>query len=50
MKRKKITSKPAFSFIVLQGSVKVREKKYTDSRVDRIIGEHVARDYGQERD
>ena len=46
-KGKKIILKPVLNFMALRGSVK--GKKYTDSKADRVVGKHIARDYGQEK-
>jgi len=39
--------KPAPNFMALRGSVK--GKKYVNSKADQLIGEHIARDYGQKK-
>jgi len=46
-KGKKVTLRPAPDFMALRGSVK--GKKYTDSKADQLVSEHIARDYGQKK-
>jgi len=44
---KKVILRPAPDFMALRGSVK--GKKYTDSKADQLVSEHIARDYGQKK-
>lgn len=44
-KKQEIVLKPAPSFMAMQGSIK--GQKYTDKKVDKAVGQYLAKEYGE---